>query len=251
MSFLDLFSAQSSLYARFRPEYPPALFAYLASLVPGHSRACDCATGSGQAAGRLADHFDHVLACDASASQLAHAQPCPRVTYLCSAAETLPLPAAALDLLTVAQAVHWFDLDRFYAEARRVLRPGGILALWGYHLLQTSPDVDALVGRFFYQITAPYWHPNRRLIDELYRTLPFPFSDLTAPALEISTEWRLNDLVGFLSSWSAVQAFQKAQNYHPLREIEAELLDAWGDPQRARVVRWPLFFRIARMQAEA
>jgi ubiquinone/menaquinone biosynthesis C-methylase UbiE len=245
---LDLFSGHSNVYAEFRPDYPVELFAYLAGLVPGRRRAADLATGNGQAAVGLAQHFETVLALDASASQLAHARPHPRLAYLQSAAERLPLPAACLDLLTVAQAVHWFDLPAFYAEACRVLRPGGVVALWTYYLVRITPEIDAVVDRYYTQVTGPYWHPRRRWIDDRYRRLPFPFAELPAPEppLQMRASWKLRHLAGFLSTWSAAQAFQQARGYHPLEDIAAALTAAWGDPETERPAVWPLYFRLGR-----
>lgn len=248
MSFLDLFSQQAALYAEFRPEYPPELFAWLAALAGERRAAWDCATGSGQAAVGLAQWFERVYASDGSASQLAHTRPAANVCYFAGAAEAVPLPARSVNLVTSAQAAHWFDLGRFYSEARRLLRPGGVLAIWTYPLLEIDPAVDRVVYRLYEDICGPYWNPQRRLVERCYADLPFPFSTLEAPGFEICIDWRLRDLVGFLLSWSAVQAFQRARGYSPLREVEADLAAAWGDPEAERRARWPICVRATIMR---
>jgi SAM-dependent methyltransferase len=247
MPILDLFSNQADLYAEFRPDYPPELFDFVASLAPGRSLAADVAAGSGQAAVGLAGRFERVLAFDASASQLAHARSHPRVAYCRSAAERLPLPDGSLDLLAVAQAAHWLDIPAFYGEVCRLLRPGGVIALWTYYLARITPAVDAVVDRYYREITGPYWHRRRRWIDDAYRRLPFPFAELPAPPMEMRARWTLRHLAGFLSSWSAAQAFQQAHGHHPLEEVDAELHAAWGDPDTEREAVWPLSFRIGKV----
>jgi SAM-dependent methyltransferase len=247
MSFLDLFSQQAALYAEFRPEYPPELFAWLASTATGRRAAWDCATGSGQAALGLARQFEGVVASDASVKQLAHARQAANVRYFVGAAEAVPLASASLDLVTAAQAAHWFDLGRFYAEARRVLRPGGTLALWCYPLMRIEPQVDQVIDYLYEDVCGPYWNEQRRLVERCYADLPFPFQALTTPPFAMTVQWRLRDLAGYLLSWSAVQAFQRAKGYSPLREVEDALSSAWGDPQTRRAARWPVCLRVARL----
>lgn len=242
--FPDHFSALAEGYARHRPGYPAALFDWLAARAPGRALAWDCATGSGQAALGLAGHFDRVVATDASADQLRRAAAHPRVHYAAAAAEAAPLAGGALDLLTVAQAAHWFDLDRFYAEARRVLRPGGVLALWTYDLLAIDPAVDAVFGRFYRDAVGPWWPPERRHVESGYRELPFPFPELAPPALEMTAEWRLADLLGYLGTWSAVKRCREATGRDPLAGVAGPLGEAWGEPETPRPVRWPLHLRV-------
>ena len=245
MTFLDLFSQQAAMYAEFRPEYPAELFAWLASLAPGRRIAWDCATGSGQAALGLSLEFERVVASDASARQLAHARSAPNVDYFQGAAEAIPLADGSLDLATAAQAAHWFNLERFYAEACRVLRPGGVLALWCYPLMRITPEIDRVVYTLYEQVCGPYWDERRKLVENCYTDLPFPFVALDPPGFEMHARWRLRDLVGYLASWSAAQAFERAHGYSPLREVEAELPAAWGDAQQVRPVRWPVCLRVA------
>ena len=180
-SFKDHFSAHASAYARYRPRYPEALFAYLASLCPAHDLAWDCATGNGQAARSLTEHFARVVATDASADQLAHAAPHEQITYHVAPAAQSPLASHSADLVTVAQALHWLDLDAFYAEVRRVLKPGGVLAVWTYGLLRINPAVDAVIQRLYTDIVGAYWPPERRHVEDGYRALAFPFDAIEPP----------------------------------------------------------------------
>jgi SAM-dependent methyltransferase len=244
--FEDHFSRQARAYARFRPVYPAELFAHLAGLTSAHGLAWDCATGSGQAAGGLARHFARVAATDASREQLASAASHPNLFYWAGQAEHSALPGAAVDLLTIAQAVHWFDLDQFYAEARRVLKPGGVIAAWGYGLPEMTPGLERPLARFYRDILAGYWSPRLSFLDEAYRSLPFPFEELPPPDLAMEADWDLAGLLGFLESWSAVQKFVAERRADPIDEIRAELSEMWGDPFQARRIRWPLFFRIGR-----
>ncbi len=244
--FKDHFSTQATDYARFRPNYPAELFAWLAAVAPARNIAWDCGTGSGQAALGLAAHFERVIATDPSAGQLAHAQPHPRVEYRCAPAEASNLAAASVDLLTVAQAIHWFDLDRFFAEARRVLRPGGVIAAWTYTLLDVEAGIDDLLSDFYQNVVGPYWPPERRMVDDRYRSLPFPFEPVSAPAFAIRTEWCRDDLLGYLGTWSATRACMKATSSDPLAAFARRLAPLWPDPAQRKSLRWPLHLRVGR-----
>jgi SAM-dependent methyltransferase len=178
--FQDHFSAQAGAYARFRPAYPEALFAWLASLLETRDLAWDCGSGNGQAALGLAAHFTRVIACDPSREQIAQALAHPRVTYYVASAEEPPAAAAGANLVTVAQALHWFDFDRFYPALRRTLKPDGLFAAWGYGRTRISPDVDAVVQHYYADIVGPYWPPDRRHIESGYQTIPFPLAEFGA-----------------------------------------------------------------------
>jgi ubiquinone/menaquinone biosynthesis C-methylase UbiE len=247
MSFLDHFSRQSSLYAAHRPRYPAELFAWLASLVTEHRRAWDCATGNGQAAVDLATYFEMVLASDASLAQIRNRQPHARVEYLVATAERAPFADGCCDLVTVAQAVHWFDFERFYAEVRRVVRPGGVVALWTYASFQVSDEIDPVVGRFYEEVVGPYWPPQRAYVEAAYRTIPFAFAEIEAPPFECVAYLDLEGLVGYLRSWSAVQRFRDVHGEDPVLALRPELAAAWGAGDKARRVSWKLHLRAGRI----
>jgi SAM-dependent methyltransferase len=248
MIFQDHFSGHAPQYEAFRPIYPAALFAHLAALAPGRDLAWDCATGNGQAALAIAPYFRSVLATDASPQQIAQARPHASVRYEVAPAERAPLPDAAVDLVTVAQALHWFNRPRFYAEVRRVARPGGILAAWSYGLHAISPEVDAVVHRLYAEILGEYWPPERRWVEEEYKTLWFPFEEVVAPSFPMTERWDFARLLGYLGTWSATQRYQQAKHgADPLDLVRAGLRDAWGDPNREREILWPLYLRIGRV----
>jgi SAM-dependent methyltransferase len=240
----DHFSAVADGYARYRPGYPAALYDWLASLPARRELAWDCATGSGQAAAGLAERFRRVVATDFSAAQIARATAGKGIEYRVAPADASGLPGATVDLVTVAQALHWFDLPAFYAEARRVLAPGGALASWCYNLLDTGPRVNAVIGRYYSQVVGEYWPPERRLLEAGYRTLPFPFREVEPPRFEMSAEWTLDHLLGYLGTWSATERYRRVRGEDPIALVADGLREAWGDPGRPRRVRWPLYLRV-------
>lgn len=238
--FADHFSAVAADYARFRPRYPAALFDYLAELTPQPALAWDCATGTGQAAVALARRFDRVVATDASAEQIASAEGHPHVEYRVAPAEQSGLDDASVDLITVAQALHWFDLPVFYREVRRVLRPGGVLAVWCYGLfLFDEPTMQAALMRFHAKVE-PYWPPERQLLVDGYRTLDFPFSELDPPAFAMRACFDRNQLLGYLGTWSAVKAYREQVGADPLISLSTELADI---ADASHQVAWPLSLR--------
>jgi SAM-dependent methyltransferase len=246
--FADHFSVVAADYASFRPRYPDALFAALAAVAPDRGRAWDCATGNGQAALGLAEHFDSVVATDASAAQVSRATAHPRVRYLVAPAEASGLAAGSIALVTVAQALHWLDLDRFYAEARRVLAPGGVIAAWSYgrHRIDGGP-IDALVDRFHDEVVAAFWPPERRHVESGYRTVPFPFAELPVAAPPMTADWTLAQLLGYLGTWSSVDAWRREHGEDPVPPLGALLAPLWGDPAMRRAVTWPLALRVGRV----
>lgn len=247
MSFKDHFSKQAADYAKFRPQYPRALFEFIAAQAPNDLLALDCATGNGQAAVALAEHFRSVIATDASRSQIESAQPNEHVTYRVALAEATGLPAQSCSAVTVAQALHWLDLDSFYAEVRRVLQPGGVLAVWAYNDLDISPEVDALVRRYHDEMVGPFWPPERKIVGRGYLELPFPFAEIEAPPFQIEVEWSLEQLLGYLRTWSARQRYLAAEETDPVDLIAPELADAWGDPAQTQRAVWLLTTRVGRV----
>ncbi|HEX2533292.1 MAG TPA: class I SAM-dependent methyltransferase [Chitinophagaceae bacterium] len=239
----DLFSRQAGDYAQYRPGYPEELFPFLASLVPSRERAWDCGTGNGQFAAGLAPFFRQVRATDISASQLSHAPSLDNISYSCQPAEQTDFPGAHFDLVTVAQAIHWFDFGRFYAEVRRVARPSAVLAVAGYNRVRVTDSVDRVVDRFYTETVGPYWDKERRYIDEGYQTIPFPFAELSAPVFSNTYQWTLHHLAGYLNTWSAVQHFTGAQGFNPVQSLLPALEEAWG-PEAERTVTFPLLLRI-------
>jgi SAM-dependent methyltransferase len=249
MSFKDKdhFSGHAACYQQFRPNYPDALFTFLASLCPVHELAWDCATGNGQAAVALAPHFDRVIGTDASAQQIDQAEPHPKVEYLVAPADKMPIDDGVVDLVTVAQALHWFDVKGFYAEVSRALKNGGVLAVWCYQLHKISPEIDAVVSRLYSGIVGPYWPPERKIVEDGYKTLAFPFDELAAPEFRMVHSWDLERMVGYLSSWSSSQRYRKQNGTDPVAHIADDLKAAWGDPNQPRDVIWPLHLRVGRV----
>ena len=211
----DLFSRQSDLYARYRPTYPTALYEFVLSHVTGREAAWDCATGNGQVAVELAKHFKRVEATDLSEGQLAQAVSRQNIHYQVAKAEESCLLEHSFDLVAVGQALHWFDFERFYAEVRRVTKLGGLLAVWGYELLNISPEIDRLVFDFYENVVGPYWAPERRYVMERYQTVPFPFRELPAPDFPMVKHWTLDELTGYLDTWSSVANFWQQHGYSP------------------------------------
>jgi SAM-dependent methyltransferase len=245
MSFKDHFSRQAAEYRRYRPGYPAALVDFVASRAPDQGLAVDCATGNGQAAVELARHFDSVVAVDGSRRQLAGAQAHPRVHYVAALAERLPLRDQCASLVAVAQAVHWFDFERFHAECRRVLVPGGAVAVWTYEIFRVDAQVDAIVDRFYNDVVGEDWPPERRFVEQGYRTLPFPWREEPVPAMELVTDWDVEQLMGYLATWSAVQRFRERVGHDPLPALRPQLEAVWP-AGRAQRLRWPIHLRLGR-----
>ena len=242
--FKDHFSTQAGGYARYRPSYPQQLFRYLASLVDAPTSCWDCATGNGQAAVALAEYFEHVFASDASDSQIAEAAAHPNVSYRVATAEQSGLEPDSIDLVTVGQAFHWFDQDAFVAEAQRVLRPTGVLALWCYEICEVTPSCDAVIDKLYTDIVGEFWPPERVLIEQGYDGVELPGDAIAAPAFDMSLDWTAGDMLGYLRTWSATKRYEVAHGSDPVEQIEAALHEAWGPD--ARCVSWPLKLKISR-----
>jgi SAM-dependent methyltransferase len=246
-SFKDHFSAKAADYTRYRPAYPSDLFSWLAGLTDRHDLAWDCGCGSGQAATGLAPYFSSVIGTDPSRQQIENAVLHERIRYAVASAEESGLDAASVDLVVVAQALHWFDFERFYSEVRRVVRPGGVLAAVSYGEVRVEGSPDRVVSRFYHDMIGPYWPPERRYVDEGYATIPFPFPEIDAPPFAMEAAWTLEHVVGYLGTWSAVKEYERINGANPLALIGEELAAAWGDPEQARRVSWPLALRVGRV----
>jgi SAM-dependent methyltransferase len=243
--FKDHFSTNSTDYSRFRPSYPLELYQYLATLTPNHDLAWDCATGSGQAAVQLAEHFNRVIATDASSSQVAAAIRHNNVEYRVSAAEKTDIDSHSIDLVTVAQALHWFDLVDFYQEVKRVLNPDGVIAVWTYNLFRINDDIDVLIDSLYHTTLEDYWPPERHLVENGYADLPFPFKPIIPiPNFTMSASWTLPHMLGYLRTWSAVSRYIEITAIDPVSQIATQLEQAWGEPEQERAVAWPLSMRI-------
>ena len=245
--FKDHFSGKAAAYGRYRPHYPPELFSFLAAQCPLRELAWDCGCGNGQASVALADHFERVYATDASAEQIAKAKPHPKIAYAVAPAEASGLPDHSVDLVTVAQAIHWFDFDAFYDEVRRVSKPDGLLAAISYGLFEIEPALDERLHHFHRNTLGRHWPPERRHVDENLTTIPFPFEERETPSLSLKAAWNLDDLVGYIDTWSALQRYRAETGEDPLPAIRDDLAQFWGDPSESKTVRWPLNLRLGRV----
>lgn len=246
MPALDLFSAQAAEYARYRIDYPAALYDWLLPQVGCRERAWDCATGNGQVAAVLADSFVRVDATDLSAQQLAQAAPRPNISYQTARAEHTPFPNQRFDLITVAQAVHWFDGAAYHREVRRVARPGAVLAEWGYGLAQLGPALDPLLAHFYRETMGPYWDENRWHLDDEYARLPFPFAGVRRAHFAAPRRWSAEWFLQYLRTWSSVRQYQARHGADPVDLIAAEVARRWGAGERA--VTFPVFARAGRIE---
>ncbi|MBF2072270.1 MAG: class I SAM-dependent methyltransferase [Synechococcales cyanobacterium C42_A2020_086] len=232
----DWFSTGSADYAAVRPRYPRRLYDTLASYLSQRQRVWDCGCGNGQAAVDLVDYFAEVQATDVSAEQIRHAIPADRVSYSVQPAEATTFPDAYFDAVTVAQALHWFDRERFWAEVERVLRPGGVFAAWGYDWFAIAPAIDAVVQRQISEVLAPYWSPRLKLMWDGYRDAGLPFAPLPGPELQMTVDWTLPELLAYLQTWSATKRCLQEQGSAWLHTASRELVEAWGAPDQPRTV---------------
>ena len=242
----DNFSAQSDFYKKFRPTYPTALFSYILSFVDTKDFAWDCATGNGQVAGVLAKHFNKVYASDISQAQLNNAVQKTNIEYVLCPAEKTSFPDHIFDLITVGQALHWFDFDGFFEEVRRVIKPGGVVAIWGYALLMIDEKIDPVIYKFYKEVVGPYWDFERKYLEDHYHTIPFPLEDVQQREFAIETHWSLPHLLGFLNSWSSVQKYIREHGNNPIDLIIDELNHYWP-ADAVKKVSFPVFLKLGKV----
>lgn len=242
----DRFSARASSYAAFRPTYPSALYDFLYRHVSSFDKCWDCGCGNGQAARMLAEKFAQVEATDISAKQIEHAAKLPNIRYHICGAEQTPFADNTFDLITVGQALHWFNIPLFFPEAERVAKPNALLATWGYSLLQITPSIDVLIKDFYTRVVGPYWDKERAMVDDHYQSIPFPFERIAAPEFHFSFDWTLPELVGYFSTWSSVQNYIIAHGSNPVEPLQEELQLLW--PSEKVTVQFPLFMQCGRIR---
>ncbi|MCF6300507.1 MAG: class I SAM-dependent methyltransferase [Proteobacteria bacterium] len=243
--FKDHFSVQAEDYSIYRPEYPPELYAWLASICPETKLAWDCATGNGQAAVELSKHFSYVIGTDASQSQIDHAMIYPRVEYEVSLAENSSFKDQSVNIVTVAQALHWFNFEAFFDEVKRVLKKQGILCVWCYELHSISTQIDPIIQKFYREITGSYWPNERKHIEAQYQSIDFPFEEIKSPKCHLYKQWTLDHLMGYFGTWSATQKYLRENNSDPRDLIADEIIKAWGNDESKRVT-WPVTIRTFR-----
>jgi ubiquinone/menaquinone biosynthesis C-methylase UbiE len=240
------FEQGGAAYAAFRPQYPDELVSYLRSVAPDNPMALDVGCGTGQLTRLLATQFAQVIGVDPSEDQIAHAVACKNVRYQCLPAEELGVEDKTVDLITAAQAAHWFNLPKFYDEARRVVKDQGVIALISYGVAQLDSDCNARFQSFYRDQIRSYWPPERQLVDSGYATIDFPFEELQYPQLEIRLEWDLSELLGYISTWSAVQnAHQQGQD-GLLQKFSDDMNSLWGEADTKRSIVWPIHMRVGR-----
>jgi ubiquinone/menaquinone biosynthesis C-methylase UbiE len=240
----DYFSGQAEGYARFRPQYPDALYQFILSKSKENDLAWDCGTGNGQTARELVKYFKQVYASDISEKQIEQAYQSNHIRYAIEPAEKTSLLNGTVNLVTVSQALHWFDVDEFYAEVKRVCKPNGLLTAWTYQLLQVDPQIDERVTHFYTDILGKYWDEARKHVDDGYASIHFPFKQIPAPAFSIEVIWTLADIEGFLKTWSAVQKFITVNGYDPVDDLILSLAETWK-PGEERNVRFPVCLKMA------
>jgi SAM-dependent methyltransferase len=239
---IDNFSTGGQDYALYRPDSPKEVFDFLYAHTKAFDMAWDCGTGNGQVAKQLAKSFKTVYATDISADQLKHAPQRENIIYRQERVEQTSFPDHTFDLITVAQAIHWFDFEPFYKEVRRVAKPGALFAAWTYSRLQVNPAVDKVIDHFYLDITHPYWDQNRRYVDSKYQTIPFPFEEIIAPEIQIIKSYTLDQLIGYLRTWSGVRHYIEKEKRDPVGLILDNIKKAWGSTETLEI-RWPVHVR--------
>jgi len=240
----DNFSTQSSFYAKYRPAYPKKLYEFLKKNLHKTEKAWDCGTGNGQVAVELAKFFKEVQASDISKQQLENAEKRPNINYSSQPAEKTDFPDNYFNLITVAQAIHWFNFEAFYMEAKRVLKPNGTIVIIGYSLFKSNPETDKIIKDFYENLIGPFWDEERKYLEEHYQTIPFPFSEMETPKFEQEYVWTFNQLIGYLKTWSAVKHYENAKGENPVDLIKDDLQKAFGNQNK---VVFPILIRMGEI----
>lgn len=246
--YINHFNQQSGQYLLCRPDYPGELFDYLTQLVDASATVWDCGTGNGQAAKELASRFSKVIATDINQSQLDVAAQLKNINYICSSAEHTPITTGSISLVTIAQALHWFNFPAFYQEVKRVSSPDGVIAAWCYSLGTFGNDLDDIIKKLYYEILgAEFWPKERFYIDEHYQTIPFPFTPIVGPQFYINKKLTFSQFIGYLSTWSAVKEYQLRQQKNPIELVYDDLQSHWGDINSGQIIHWPLHCLFGRV----
>lgn len=244
LQFKDYFSQDSNAYQVYRPNYPKSLFDYLSSLVVENNLAWDCATGTGQAAVALSNYFSNVVATDASSEQINNAVLATNIDYQVGRAEQSDFEECSVDLITVAQSIHWFDLKAFYTEVNRVLKPNGVLAIWTYNLLKVSPEIDAIVNQIYYDELGDFWPKERQIIENNCKDIDFPMHSINAPKIEMQANWNFEQFLGYLNTWSALKLKQKSTHKNVIFDYQPQLQKVWQDCDDKKTISWPLTLKV-------
>ncbi len=247
-TFKDNFSKQAEVYVKFRPTYPTELFEFLSGLTLEHKLAWDCGTGNGQSALNLADYYEKVYATDPSSEQLKNAITHEKITYKVESAENPSLlEDHSVDLITVAQAIHWFDFDKFYTQVKRVLKPNGIIAVWAYGVPTISKELDIIIKDFHDNIVGEFWLPENKLIDKEYTTISFPFEEIKTPEFFIKKQVTLSETLGHLRTWSATQKYIDAYNDNPMERLTKKMKEHWKNPNEQKEITWKLILKVGKI----
>ena len=241
----DNFSRQSEVYVKYRPTYPQELYDFILSKIEKRNTAWDCGTGNGQTAKELAKYFEKVFATDSSKKQIQNAHQADNIFYSVQFAEQTNFEENSFDLVTVSQALHWFNVNKFYPEVKRVTKPRGWIAVWMYSLATISPEIDKLINVKHYKETlGTYWDYERKFVDDNYITLPFPFREIQCPVFKMQFKWTLEELKGYLNSWSALQKFIAVNQFNPVDKLIEEIKPHWHNEKMKLI--FPVYMRMGQ-----
>ncbi len=245
---MSKFLYNAACYSTYRPEYPEALFKYLASRCENNSGGLDCGSGNGQAAKGLSSYFKYVIATDLSIDLISHGLQLPNVFYVQSRAEQLAIRSHSIDMICIAQAMHWFSLDNFYNEAKRVLKPGGYIAAWCYNQATINPEIDILISEIYNKISGST-NPSceRQYVYDHYSKIPFPFNRILTPNFTITVNWNLIQLLGYMNTWPGILEYQKKYGINIISEMKARFISVWGDQNNIKIISWPIYLLLGRI----